>query len=90
MNYYLDLPTSLESYTNNVLLTRYPIPHGISLLIFNEGASYSGLLVQTPDQVQVENCLYYYAGGHIYDNLTTPEINAITAAGFGYLIKEIL
>ena len=90
MNYYLDLPTSLESYTDNILLTRYPTPHGISLLIFQDGETFTGLLQQTPDQDQIEASRYCYMGGHIYDNLTTPEINAITDAGFGYLIKEIL
>lgn len=90
MTTYLDLPTSLESYTDNILFTRYPIDHGISLLIFTDGDTFSGLLTQTPDQVQVENALYYYAGGHIYTNLSQPEIDAITAAGFGYLIKDML
>lgn len=88
MAYYLDLPTSLESYTDNILLSRYPIDHGISLLINYDGTSYSGVLTQSPDQVQVGDALYYYAGGHYYV-LTSPEIAAITAAGFGYLIKEI-
>lgn len=90
VSYYLDLPYSLESYTDNILLSRYRIPHGISLLIFKNGATFTGLLAQYPSQDQVEDALYYYAGGHIYDNLTTPEIDAITAAGFGYLIKEIV
>ena len=88
MAYYLDLPTSLESYTDNILLSRYRIDHGISLMITADGATFTGVLQQFPDQVQVRDATYYYAGGHYYV-LSQPEIDAITAAGFGALIEEI-
>lgn len=89
MSYYLDLPTSLESYTDNILLSRFPIDHGVSLLVTQSGETFTGLLQQFPDQVQVGNATYYFAGGHYYV-LTQPEIDAITAAGFEDLIKEIV
>ena len=89
MSYYLDLPTSLESYTDNILLSRFPIDHGVSLLVTADGETFTGVLQQFPDQVQVENATYYYAGGHYYV-LSQAEIDAITDAGFGDLIREIV
>lgn len=76
--YVLTLPTELVAYSTNVLLQRYPIDEGRSLLITGT----SGVITSFPDQLSIDEADYYFGGGR-FTILTDEEYNAVIAAGFG-------
>lgn len=80
--YRLKLPTREYSYTTNVLLIRYPIANGVSLVIDNG----VGELRDFVDQNTTLNADYYFGGGRNYQ-LTPSEYTAVDDAGFGYLVE---
>lgn len=81
---YLVLPTIEVSYTDNVLLKRYPIDNGQSLLITNN----VGTLLTFPAQEEIADADYYFRGGatNILDDAA---LAAVEAAGYGeYVVTE--
>lgn len=76
--YVLTLPTEPVAYSTNVLLQRYPIDEGRSLLITGT----TGVLTSCADQLSIDEADYYFGGGR-YTILTDEEYNAVVAAGFG-------
>ena len=81
---YLVLPTVELAYTDNILLKRYPIDNGQSLLITNN----IGSLVSFPAQEEIANADYYFRGGST--NILDDEAEAaVVAAGYGdYIVTE--
>lgn len=77
----LVLPTVEYTYTEDVLLRRYTITSGKSLLI----TSGVGVIQDFPSQDETLAADYYFAGGHRYV-LNDTEKAAVIAAGFGNLI----
>lgn len=73
----LTLPTTETAYTDNVLLKRYPIHVGVSLLITGS----SGVLTQFPSQLEIAECDFYFGGGRRHV-LTDDEYTAVVAAGY--------
>lgn len=76
--YVLTLPTEPVAYSTNVLLQRYPIDEGRSLLITGT----TGVITSFPDQLSIQEADYYFGGGR-RTILTDEEYNAVVAAGFG-------
>lgn len=77
----LVLPTVEYAYTDNVLLERYPIDNGRSLLI-TAGVGQIGDFFA---QEQISDADYYFGGGRRHE-LTPTEEAAVVAAGYGDLI----
>lgn len=77
----LVLPTVEYAYTDNVLLERYPIDNGRSLLI----TSGVGQIGDFFAQEQIADADYYFGGGRRHE-LTPTEEAAVVAAGYGDLI----
>lgn len=82
MAYILTLPTIDTIYTDHVLLRRYTIPVGQSLLI--TGAS--GTITQFPSQDEIEDADYYFGGGRRHE-LTDDEYTAVVAAGYSEYVS---
>ena len=81
---YLVLPTIELTYTDNVLLRRYSIDNGQSLLITNN----VGVLQTFPAQEEIAEADYYFRGGatNILDDAA---LAAVEAAGYGqYVVTE--
>lgn len=81
---YLVLPTIEVTYTDNVLLKRYSIDNGQSLLITNN----VGVLQTFPAQEEIAEADYYFRGGatNILDDAA---LAAVEAAGYGqYVVTE--
>jgi hypothetical protein len=76
--YVLTLPTEPVAYSTNILLQRYPIDEGRSLLITGT----SGVILSFPDQLSINEADYYFGGGR-RTILTDEEYDAVIAAGFG-------
>jgi hypothetical protein len=77
----LVLPTVEYAFTENVLLERYPIDNGRSLLI----TSGVGQLGDFFAQEQIRLADYYFGGGRRHE-LTPEQEAAVVAAGYGDLI----
>jgi len=77
----LVLPTAEYAYTTNVLLERYPIDNGRSLLITAGVGEIGDFFAQ--EQIRLAD--YYFGGGRRHE-LTTDEEAAVVAAGYGDLI----
>lgn len=77
----LVLPTVEYAYTDNVLLERYPIDNGRSLLI-TAGVGQIGDFFA---QEQISDADYYFGGGRRHE-LDPTEEAAVVAAGYGDLI----
>jgi hypothetical protein len=81
---YLVLPTIEVAYTDNVLLERYPIDNGQSLLI----TSNIGTLTTFPAQEEIADADYYFRGGST-NILNDEELAAVEAAGYGeYVVTQ--
>jgi hypothetical protein len=81
---YLVLPTIEVAYTDNVLLERYPIDNGQSLLI----TSNVGTLTTFPAQEEIADADYYFRGGST-NILNDEELAAVEAAGYGeYVVTQ--
>lgn len=83
MSYVLTLPTVEIAITDNVLLRRYPIDVGQSLLI-NGGV---GELRQFVSQTEVANADFYFGGGRRHV-LTDTEYAAVVAAGYDEYVSS--
>ncbi len=82
----LDLPVKEYVYTNDRLFGRFfRTPTPSSLIIFPDG---SGEVVQFPPQSVVNAAKYAFLGGH-RNELNAEQEQAVTAAGYGDLIKEV-
>lgn len=81
---YLVLPTIKLAYTDNILLSRYPIDNGQALLI----NGVTGTLSTFPAQEEIADADYYFRGGAT--NLLDDESEAaVVAAGYGqYIVVE--
>lgn len=77
----LVLPTAEYAYTTHVLLERYPIDNGRSLLITSGVGEVGDFFAQE----QIADADYYFGGGRRHE-LTPTEEAAVTAAGYGDLI----
>ena len=77
----LVLPTVEYAYTDNVLLRRYPIHNGQSLVITNG----VGRIADFISQDQISEADYFFGGGRRHE-LTPTEEAAVVAAGYGDLI----
>jgi hypothetical protein len=77
----LVLPTTEYTYTEDVLLRRYTITSGKSLIINGT----TGFIQDFLSQDQTLEADYYFAGGHRYV-LNPTEVSAVETAGFGDLI----
>lgn len=82
MAYILTLPTVEQAYTDHVLLRRYPIHVGQSLLI----TGVTGVLTQFPSQTEIREADHYFGGGRRHV-LTDDEYNAVNAAGYGEYVS---
>ncbi len=82
MAYVLRTPTQEIAYTDHILLSRYPVLVGISLLITGGVATQ----VSDPSQDEVDAADYYFGGGrdHI---LTDAEYAVVNAAGYGSYVS---
>lgn len=81
---YLVLPTIEVSYTDNILLERYPIDNGQSLLITNN----VGTLTTFPAQQDIADADYYFRGGSL-NILDDAALAAVEAAGYGqYVVTQ--
>lgn len=80
--YRLILPTVEYAYSTNILLARYPIANGVSLVIDNG----VGELREFVDQNTTLTADYYFGGGRNYQ-LTPTQYTAVDDAGFGYLVE---
>lgn len=80
--YRLILPTVEYAYSTNILLARYPIANGVSLVI-DDGV---GELREFVDQNTTLTADYYFGGGRNYQ-LTPTQYTAVDNAGFGYLVE---
>jgi len=80
--YVLRTPTQEIAYTNHILLSRYPVLVGISLLITSGVATQ----VSDPSQDEVDSADYYFGGGrdHI---LTDAEYAVVNSAGYGSYVS---
>ena len=77
----LVLPTVEYAYTTNVLLERYPIDNGRSLLITSGVGEIGDFFAQ--EQIRLAD--YYFGGGRRHE-LTAEQEAAVIAAGYGDLI----
>ena len=77
----LVLPTVRYTYTENVLLRRYAIENGRSLLITGS----QGVIGDFFAQDQIEDADFYFGGGRRHE-LNPEEEAAVVAAGYGDLI----
>ena len=84
MAYLLTLPTEEVAYSTNVLLQRYPIDEGRSLLITGT----TGVITSFPDQLSIDEADYYFGGGR-ETFLTDEEYAAVVAAGFGEYVTIV-
>lgn len=82
MAYVLTLPTQEQAFTENVLLRRYPIHVGVSLLI--TGAT--GVLQTFPSQTEIREADHYFGGGRRHV-LSDAEYAAVVAAGFSEYVS---
>ena len=80
--YRLKLPSVEYAYTDNILLARYPIANGVSLVIDNG----VGELREFVDQNTTLTADYYFGGGRNYQ-LTPTQYTAVSDAGFGDLVE---
>ena len=82
MAYVLRTPTQEIAYTNHILLSRYPVLVGISLLITSGVATQ----VSDPSHDEVDAADYYFGGGrdHI---LTDAEYAVVNSAGYGSYVS---
>lgn len=80
--YRLQLPTVEEAYTRHVLLQRYPIHVGRSLLITGTSGEFQQFVAQ--DAIAAAD--YYFGGGRHYQ-LNQTEYEAVDAAGFGDYVE---
>ncbi len=78
MTYVLRTPTQEIAYTDHILLSRYPVLVGISLLITGGTATETS----DPSQDEIDAADYYFGGGrdHI---LSDAEYAVVVAAGYG-------
>lgn len=81
---YLVLPTIELTYTDNILLKRYPIDNGQALLITGT----TGVLETFPAQESIADADYYFRGGAT--NILDDESEAaVVAAGYGqYIVTQ--
>jgi hypothetical protein len=77
----LVLPTVEYAFTNHVLLERYPIDNGQSLLITSGVGQIGDFFAQ--EQIRLAD--YYFGGGRRHE-LSDEEEAAVVAAGYGDLI----
>lgn len=77
----LVLPTVLYTYTDNILLKRYGIENGRSLLI----TASEGVIGDFFAQDQIREADFYFGGGRRHE-LNPTEEAAVIAAGYGDLI----
>lgn len=80
--YRLVLPTVEYAYSTNILLVRYPIANGVSLVI--DGGV--GELREFVDQNTTLTADYYFGGGRRHQ-LDPVQYSAVTDAGFGDLVE---
>lgn len=80
--YRLKVPTKQYAYSRNILFSRYRIDVGVSLVI-TDGV---GALVEIPDQVMLNNADWFFQGGYRHQ-LTQPEYDAVSSAGFADLVE---
>lgn len=80
--YRLKVPTKQYAYSRNILFSRYRIDVGVSLVI-TDGV---GALVEIPDQVLLNAADWYFQGG-LRHQLTQPEYDAVSSAGFADLVE---
>ena len=81
---YLVLPTIEVAYTDNILLKRYPIDNGQTLLITDN----VGTLVTFAAQQDIANADYYFRGGST-NILDDDALAAVQAAGYGeYVVTQ--
>lgn len=83
MTYVLTLPTTEMAMTDHVLLRRYPIDVGQSLLITGS----SGVLQQFPSQTEIAEADFYFGGGRRHE-LTDTEYAAVVAAGYDEYVSS--
>lgn len=82
MAYILTLPTIEVAYTDNILLKRYPIHEGRSLLITGG----SGTLTSFPSQGEIADADFYFGGGRRHV-LTDAQHAAVVAAGYSEYVS---
>lgn len=82
VTYVLTLPTQEVTYSRNVLLRRYTIDEGRSLLITGT----SGELTSFPSQVEIDDADFYFGGGRRH-LLTAAEYQAVVDAGFSEFVS---
>jgi hypothetical protein len=82
MAYVLTLPTEEHAYTDNVLLRRFPINVGKSLLITGT----TGVVTIFPSQNEIQDADYYFGGGRRHV-LSDAEYAAVVAAGYSDLVS---
>jgi hypothetical protein len=80
--YILTLPTEEMAFTDNILLKRYPIHVGKSLLI--TGAT--GVITTYPSQSEIGNADFYFGGGRRHV-LSDAEYGAVVASGYSDLVS---
>jgi hypothetical protein len=81
---YLVLPTIEVAYTDNILLKRYPIDNGQTLLITDN----VGTLVTFAAQQDIANADYYFRGGST-NILDDEALASVQAAGYGeYVVTQ--
>lgn len=81
---YLVLPTVEVAYTDNILLKRYPIDNGQTLLITDN----VGTLVTFAAQQDIANADYYFRGGST-NILDDDALASVQAAGYGeYVVTQ--
>ncbi len=82
----LDLPKQYITYSSDRLFGRFfRTPTPSSLIIFTDG---SGEVMQYPPQSVLKAAKYSFLGGH-RNELNVEQEQAVIAAGFGDLIKEV-
>ena len=82
MTYVLTLPTEEHAYTDNVLLRRYPIHVGKSLLITGS----TGVVTIFPSQADIDAADFYFGGGRRHE-LSDAQYAAVVAAGYEDLVS---
>lgn len=80
--YRLVLPVKEYSYTENVLLKRYPVNSGVSLLITGTDSAFGEFVSQN----EIKESDYYFGGGRRHQ-LNQVEYDAVVAAGVGDLVE---
>lgn len=80
--YRLKLPTVEYAITKNILLSRYPIHVGQTLLITGT----TGTIVEVPVDSDLQAADFAFRGGRIYQ-LSQIQYDAVVAAGYGDLVE---